>query len=101
MEDFLLVFEQVKTNLREIINSNNFSNIEEFKYNDELEIDFDRANEFSQKESNLESSINNSKYNSHIAINNNLLVKKKKKDNNSTLDLSDDKIANLILDKRR
>ena len=101
MEDFLLVFEQIKTKLREIIKSQNFSNIEEFKYNDELEIDFERANEFSQKESNLESSTNNDKYNSHVVLNNYLLVKKKKKDGNSILDLSDDKIANLILDKRR
>ena len=101
MEDFLLVFEQIKTNLREIIKSQNFSNIDEFKYNDELEIDFEKANEFSQKESNLESSTNNDKYNSHLAFNNYLLLKKKKKDGNSTLDLSDDKIANLILDKRR
>ena len=100
MEEFLLVFEQIKTSLREIINNKNFSNMEEFKYNDELEIDFEKVYELSINASNLESSINNDKYNSHTLLNNNIL-KKKKKDANSTFDLSDDKIANLILDKRR
>ena len=98
MEEFLLVFEQIKASLGEIIKNKNFSNIKEFKYNKELEIDFEKAYELSM--SNLESSINNDKYNSHIFLNNNQ-IKKKKKDANSTFDLSDDKIANLILDKRR
>ena len=106
-EDFLSIFEKLKTILKDIINSKNLSEIEEFKYNKELEINLEKYEEKEKekinKESNIDSSMYCDKYNSHIVqYNNNYQTnKKKKKDSNTTLDLSDDKIANLILEKRK
>ncbi len=101
VEDFLLVFEQLKSILKNIINTKNLLEMKEFKYNKDLEIDFDKYEEKLNKESNIESSIFFDKYNSHIVQSNNQSNKKKKKDSNNALDLSDDKIANLILEKRK
>ena len=106
-EDFLSIFEKLKTILKDIINSKNLSEIEEFKYNKELEINLEKYEEKEKekinKESNIDSSMYCDKYNSHIVQYNNdyQTNKKKKKDSNTTLDLSDDKIANLILEKRK
>ena len=102
MEDYLLIFDQIKKNLEDIINSNIILQLEEFKYNEELEIDLERARFMNINQSQMErSSLSNEKYLSNI--NNSKYMKKKKKkiDPNSTLDLDDDKIANLILEKRR
>ena len=106
-EDFLSIFEKLKTILKDIINSKNLSEIEEFKYNKELEINLEKYEEKEKekiiKESNIDSSMYYDKYNTHIVqYNNNYQTNKKKKnDSNTTLDLSDDKIANLILEKRK
>lgn len=106
-EDFLSIFEKLKTILKDIINTKNLSEIEEFKYNKELEINLEKYEEKEKekinKESNIDSSMYYDKYNSHIVqYNDNYQTnKKKKKDSNRTLDLSDDKIANLILEKRK
>ena len=100
IEDYFLVFEQIKGNLREIINSKNLPKLEELKYNEELEISLKDTQEIINKESCNESSFNNENYNNQIKKNS-TIIKKKKKDSNSTLDLSDDKIATLILNKRK
>ena len=100
IEDYFLVFEQIKGNLREIINSKNLPKLEEFKYNEELEISLNDTQEIINKESCNESSFNNENNNNQIKKNNSI-IKKKKKESNSTLDLSDDKIATLILSKRK
>ena len=97
-EDFLEIFEELKTNINEIINNQNISLLEDFKYNKELEISFDKLKEIINKENNNESSIINDKCVSHIIINNNEI------DNNNndyTLNLSDEIIAYLILEKRK
>ena len=101
MEDYLLIFDQIKRILKDIINSKIFVELEELKYNEELEIDIERARAFNMSQSHMErSSVSNEKYLSNIN-HSNLSKKKKKIDYNSTLDLSDDKIANLILEKRK
>ena len=104
MENYQLIFEQIKTFLKDIINSKIFIDLEELTYNEELEIDIESARFINS--SNIQntcierSSISNEKYLSHT--NQCSLIKKKKKiDPNSTLYLSDDIIANLILEKRR
>ena len=104
MENYQLIFEQIKTFLKDIINSKIFIDLEELTYNEELEIDIESARFINS--SNIQntcierSSISNEKYLSHT--NQCSLIKKKKKiDPNSTLNLSDDIIANLILEKRR
>ena len=99
MEDYLLIFEQIKRSLQDIINSNIVEDLEELKYNEELEIDIDYAkNLMNNNQSHVErSEISNSKYLS----NTNNVKRKKKIDFNSTLDLSDDIIATLILHKRK
>ena len=99
MDDYLLIFEQIKRSLQDIINSKIVEDLEELKYNEELEIDIEYAkNLMVNNQSHVEmSSISNSKY-----LSNTNNVKKKKKNNfNSTLDLSDDIIATLILNKRK
>ncbi len=104
MENYQLIFEQIKTFLKDIINSKIFIDLEELTYNEELEIDIESArfiNSSNVQNTCIErSSISNEKYLSHT--NQCSLIKKKKKiDPNSTLNLSDDIIANLILEKRR
>jgi hypothetical protein len=102
MENYLLIFEQIKTILKDIINSKISIDLEELKYNEELEIDIESARFINSalNQTNVErSSISNDRYLSQT--NHCSFIKKKKKiDPNSTLDLSDDKIANLILVKR-
>ena len=105
MEDYLEIFEQIKRGLKEIINSNISENLEEFKYNDELEIDLFESKDYILNQSHLEkSSLSiNEKINNNNNNNNNINLIKKRNKNNifKTLDLSDDKIANLILEKRK
>ena len=98
-EDFLDVFEELKTYLNEIINNSDLSSLEEFKYNKELEITFDGLIESNKRESNIESSIINDKYRSQS--NNNEIVKNKMSNNDSNFNLNDDIIAYLILEKRK
>jgi hypothetical protein len=99
MEDYLLIFEQIKRSLKDIINSKIFEDLDELQYNEELEIDIEYAKNYINNQSHIErSSINNSKY---LSNTNNVVRKKKKIDYNSTLDLSDDIIATLILNKRK
>ena len=102
MEDYLLIFDQIKKILKDIIDSKKFLQLEEFKYNEELEIDLESARFMNINQSHMEMpSISNEKYLSNIN-NSNYMKKKKKNINlNSILDLDDDKIANLILEKRR
>ena len=101
MEDYLLIFDQIKRILKDIINSKIFVELEELKYNEELEIDIEHARSFNMTQSHMErSSVSNEKYLSNFNQSN-YSKKKKKIDYNSTLDLSDDKIANLILEKRK
>jgi len=101
MEDYLLIFDQIKRILKDIINSKIFVELEELKYNEELEIDIEHARSFNMTQSHMErSSVSNEKYLSNFNQSN-FSKKKKKIDYNSTLDLSDDKIANLILEKRK
>ena len=88
MEYYFLVFEQIKGNLREIVNSKNLSKLEEFKYNEELAISLNDIQEITNKENSNNQIIQNSSI-----IN--------KKDSNSIFDLSDDKISALILNKRK
>ena len=100
MDNYLNIFEKIKDNLKEIINSKIFERLEEFKYNEELEIILDKSKDFLLKESHMSSLSNrsDSKYNSNI---NNQIIKNKRMINSNSLDLSDDKIANLILGKRK
>ena len=104
MEDYFLVFEQIKGALREIIKSNLPSTMEDFKYNDELEIMLDDTKDYIMNQSHIEKSSSisnyNDKNNSGVNNNNNHIIKRPKK-NHKILDLSDDKIANLILEKRK
>ena len=81
MEDYLIVFERIKRILKEIINSKKSEQLEELKYNEELEIILDET----QNHKNLK----------------NDKTLKKKYNHNIFLDLSDDKIANMILEKRK
>jgi hypothetical protein len=102
-EEYLLVFEQIKSSLRDIIKSDLSSNLEDFKYNDELEIMLDDTKDYTMNQSHIEKSSsisnNNDKYNSGNN-NNNHIIKRIKRAHKS-LDLSDDKIANIILQKRK
>ena len=104
MEDYFLVFEQIKRSLKDIIKSNLPSIMEDFKYNDDLEIMLDDTKDYTMNQSHIEKSSsisnNNDKYNSSNNNLNNLIIKRSKK-NQKILDLSDDKIANLILEKRK
>ena len=86
MEDYLIVFEQIKRIMKEFIDSKKSENLEELKYNEELEIILDEADD-------NHNNIKNYNYNQ--------IMKYKKNRNNIFLDLSDDKIANLILEKRK
>ena len=86
MEDYLIVFEQIKRIMKEFIDSKKSENLEELKYNEELEIILDEADD-------NHNNIKNYNYNQ--------ILKYKKNRNNIFLDLSDDKIANLILEKRK
>ena len=101
LDNYLNIFEKIKYNLKEIIDTKIFEKLEEFKYNEELEIILDKSHDFVLKDSHVSSLSNrsNSKYNSNI--NNNQLIKNKIMRNSPTLDLSDDRIANLILEKRK
>ena len=103
MEEHYIVFEQIKNSLRDIIKSNLPSIMEDFKYNDELEIMLDDTKGYSMNQSHIEKtssfSNHNDKYNSGNN-NNNHIIKRPKK-HYKILDLSDDKIANLILKKRK
>jgi hypothetical protein len=102
-EEYFLIFEQIKASLRDIIKSNLPSIMEDFKYNDELEIMLDDTKDYTMNQSHIEKSSSmsnyNDKYNSE-SNNNNHIIKRVKK-SHKTLDLSDDKIANLILQKRK
>ena len=102
-EEYFLIFEQIKASLRDIIKSNLPSIMEDFKYNDELEIMLDDTKDYTMNQSHIEKSSSmsnyNDKYNSEIN-NNNHIIKRVKK-SHKILDLSDDKIANLILQKRK
>jgi hypothetical protein len=102
-EEYFLVFEQIKSSLRDIIKSNLPSTLEDFKYNDELEIMLDDTKDYTMNQSHIEKSSsisnNNDKYNSGNN-NNNHIIKRIKRAHKS-LDLSDDKIANIILQKRK
>ena len=104
MEDYFLVFEHIKGALREIIKSNLPSTMEDFKYNDELEIMLDDTKDYIMNQSHNEKSSSMSNYNdknnSGVNNNNNHIIKRPKK-SHKILDLSDDKIANLILKKRK
>ena len=84
MEDYLIVFEQIKRTLKEIINSKQSENLEELKYNEELEIILD--------ETQNHKDFKNDNNKTHL---------RHKYNNNIILDLSDDKIANIILEKRK
>ena len=86
--------------MREVINSKNLPKLEDFKYNEELEICLNDIQETVNKESCNDSSFNNEIYNNQLKKNNSN-IKKRNKYGNSTLDLSDDKIATLILNKRK
>jgi hypothetical protein len=86
-EDYLLVFDQIKRILKEIIDSQQFQELELFIYNGELEIQLNNPKNFLYTE---KSSRSNEKFNSHR-------IKKKV----SNLDFTDDRIANLILEKRK
>ena len=102
-EEYFLIFEQIKASLRDIIKSNLPSIMEDFKYNDELEIMLDDTKDYTMNQSHIEKSSsmsNYDKYNSETNNNNNHIIKRIKK-SHKTLDLSDDKIANLILQKRK
>ena len=103
IEDYFLVFEQIKGSLRDIIKNNLPSTMEDFKYNDELEIMLDDTKDYTMNQSHIEKSSSisnyNDKYNSGNNNNNNLIKRAKK--SHKILDLSDDKIANLILEKRK
>ena len=80
MEDYLIVFEQIKRTLKEIINSKQSEQLEELKYNEELEIILDQTQNHKDFKND-----NNKNHLRH----------------NTILDLSDDKIANIILEKRK
>ena len=98
MENYLVIFEEIKTGLKKIINSNIIQNLEEFKYNNELEIELFDSKEYILNQSHYEkSSFNNNEKDN----NNNQIKKRNKKNMNKILDLNDDKIANLILEKRK
>ena len=103
-EEYFLIFEQIKASLRDIIKSNLPSIMEDFKYNDELEIMLDDTKDYTMNQSHIEKSSsisnNNDKYNSGNNNNNSHIIKRTKKAH-KILDLSDDKIANLILQKRK
>ena len=103
MENYLVIFEEIKTGLKKIINSNIIKNLEEFKYNNELEIELFDSKDYILDQSHLEKSSfsNNEKNNNNNNNNNNQIIKRNKNNINKILDLTDDKIANLILEKRK
>ena len=97
MDNYLLIFEQIKKELKEIINSKKSDNLEEFIYNRELEIVLDKTQDLVIYRSHFQrSSISNDNDKSNIIDDDKLLKKKK-----NILNLSDDKIANFILEKRK
>ena len=99
MEDYLLIFDKIKNILKEIIESKISENLKEFIYNKELEIVLDKSHDLIINRSHIQrSSISNDNDNniSNIISKNQLL-----KNKYSNLNLSDDKIANLILEKRK
>ena len=71
-DEFILICEEVKNYLNEVHNSKNYNELEEFEYQMDLEIIFDDKQ--------------NNKFKTNKLLN---------------LDLTDDKIANLILEKRK
>ena len=97
MDNYLLIFEQIKKELKEIINSKKSENLEEFIYNKELEIVLDKTQDLVINRSHFQrSSLSNDNDKSNIIDDDKLLKKKK-----NILNLSDDKIANFILEKRK
>ena len=97
MDNYLLIFEQIKKELKEIINSKKSDNLEEFIYNRELEIVLDKTQDLVINRSHFQrSSISNDNDKSNIIDDDKLLKKMK-----NILNLSDDKIANFILEKRK
>ena len=97
MDNYLLIFEQIKKELKEIINSKKSDNLVEFIYNRELEIVLDKTQDLVINRSHFQrSSISNDNDKSNIIDDDKLLKKMK-----NILNLSDDKIANFILEKRK
>ena len=101
MEEYFLIFEQIKRFLRDIIKSNLPSSMEDFKYNDELEIMLDETKDYTMNQSHIEKSSSLSNQNDKCNNGNNNNIIKRTKKIHKILDLSDDKIANLILQKRK
>ena len=100
MEDYLLIFDKIKNILKEIIKSKKSKNLKDFIYNKELEIVLDKSHDLIINRSHIQrSSISNDNDNnvSSNIISKNQLLKNKI----SNLNLSDEKIANLILEKRK
>ena len=100
-EEYFLIFEQIKASLRDIIKSNLPSIMEDFKYNDELEIMLDETKDYTMNQSHIEKSSSLSNQNDKCNNGNNNNIIKRTKKIHKILDLSDDKIANLILQKRK
>lgn len=90
MEDYLLIFEQIKKILKEFINSNKSNQLEEFKYNNELEIIFNKP----------QGLVIDQRYREKLFLND-FNINNTKNNNNTTLDLTNEDIANIILVKRK